>query len=82
MFNAVTLLVLGLQHCLLHYYSMACAIPDPDTDTVVVTGGQWQVVSTVSVYNVQGWLEELPSLNTRRRRHACTSYMTGGKRVS
>ena len=63
------------------YFSLACAIPDPDTDTVVVTGGR-DTLTPVSVYSVQGWQEDLPSLNPGRRGHACTSYMTGGKRVS
>ena len=63
------------------YYSWACAIADPDTDTVVVTGGL-NTHTTVTVYSVQGWKENLPSLNTGRDLHACTSYMTGGKRVS
>ena len=62
---------------------MACAIPDPDTDTVVVTGGHWTGGHyLVSVYNVTGWQEDLPNLNTERYGHACTSYTTGGKRVS
>ena len=63
------------------YYSSACAIPDPDTDTVVVTGGDYDL-NIVSVYSEQGWQEDLPSLNTGRWNHACTSYMSEGKRVS
>ena len=62
-------------------YSYACAIPDPDTDTVVVTGGDYPGAK-VYVYSVQGWQEDLPSLNIGRYDHACTSYMTGEKRVS
>ena len=64
------------------YYSVACTIPDPDTDTVIVTDGAGGTYTTVSVYSAQGWQEDLPSLNTGRYAHACTSYMTGGKRVS
>ena len=60
---------------------MACAIPDPDTDTVVITGG-YGTLNTVAVYSVQGWQEDLPSLNIGREQHACTSYMSGAKRVS
>ena len=59
---------------------MTCAIPDPDTDTVVITGGL-DTLTTVSVYSVHGWVEDLPSLNIGRYLHACTSYMSGGKRV-
>ena len=63
------------------YFSAACAIPDPNTDTVVVTGGINTMI-TVAVYSVQGWQEDLSSLNIGRYYHACTSYMSGGKRVS
>ena len=62
------------------YYSYACAIPDPDTDTVVVTGGLFSM-NTVSVYSNQGWQEDLPPLNTGRYEHACAGYMSGEKRV-
>ena len=67
--------------CDIVYYSMACAIPDPDTDTVVVTGG-YNDLNTVVVYSVQGYKKDLPSLSIGRYRHACSSYVTGGKRVS
>ena len=60
---------------------MTCAIPDPDTVTVVITGGRG-TSNTVAVYGVQGWQNDLPPLNTRRERHACTSYIFGDKRVS
>ncbi len=58
---------------------MACAIPDKDT--VVITGGEY-TRTTVAVYSVQGWQEDLPSLNIKRWHHACASYMSGEKRVS
>ena len=76
MFNAVSVIV-----CNIVYYSWACAIPDHDTNTVVITGGQY-TLTTVSVYSVQGWREDLPSLNIGREGQACTSYMSGAKRVS
>ena len=62
------------------YFSYACAIEDPDTETVVITGGQ-DTSTTVSVYGRQGWVEDLPSLNTERFTHACTSYKTAETRV-
>ena len=62
------------------FYRQACAIPDPDTDTVVITGGWW-TQTTVSRYSVQGWVEDLPALSTGRRNHACTSFMSGRRRV-
>ena len=61
-------------------YRQACAIPDPDTDTVVITGGWW-TQTTVSRYSVRGWQEDLPGLITGRRNHACAGYMSGGRRV-
>ena len=62
------------------YYSYACAIEDPDTQTVVITGG-FDTPTTVSVYNVDGHKEDLATLNTGRHSHACTSYMSAGTRV-
>ena len=62
------------------YYSFACAIEDPDTQTVVITGGWW-TRTTVSVYGLQGWVEDLQPLNIRRYWHACSSYMSAGTRV-
>ena len=62
------------------YYSMACAIDDPDTQTVVITGGRF-TMTTVSVYGLQGWVEDFQPLNTGRYWHACTSYMSVGTRV-
>ena len=57
------------------YYSEACAIPD--TETVVITNGE----NKVSRYSVRGWKEDLPDLITGRRNCACTSYISGGRRV-
>ena len=45
-----------------------------------MTGGV-ATTNTVSVYSTQGWLEDLPPLNTGRYQHACTSYVSGEKRV-
>ena len=65
--------------------NQACAISDPDTDTVVITGGQdtetKSPLPTVSVYSVQGWKEDLPGLIIGRYFHACAGYTSGGKRV-
>ena len=60
---------------------MACAIEDPDTQTLVITGGYKTTWSTVSVYGLQGWLEDLQPLNTGRDWHACSSYMSAKTRV-
>ena len=61
------------------YYSLACAIPQEDS--VILTGGGYYTRNIVSVYNVEGWLEDLPPLNTGRQEHACSSYWSGGRRV-
>merc|ERR1719468_824107 len=58
------------------YY--ACAIPDPVTDTVVVTGGLL-TENTVVRYGQQGWLEDLPDLITGRYIHACSSFVSSGR---
>ena len=63
------------------HYRRACAIPDPDTDTVVVTGGRW-TRTTSSVYGKEGWLYDLSSeLRTGRLHHGCTSYKKYSERV-
>ena len=62
------------------YYSRACAIEDPDTQTVVITGGDY-TLTTVSVYGLKGWVENLEALNYGRYGHACSSYISGGSRV-
>ena len=62
------------------YYSGICAIEDPDTETVVITGG-FDDPTTVSVYNQDGHKEDLATLITGRSDHACTSYMSAGTRV-
>ena len=63
------------------YYSGDCAIPDPITDTVVVTGGGY-TYHTVVRYGQQGWLEDLPDLISGRNEHACSSFMSSGRLVS
>ena len=48
---------------------------------MVITGGAG-TKNTVSVYSEQGWQKDLPGLTHGRYLHTCTSYMSGGKRVS
>ena len=58
------------------HYRDACSIPDPDTDTVLVTGGEW-TLTTVSRYGKKGWIEDFSSgLRTGRRAHGCTSFLS------
>ena len=54
----------------------ACAIPDTDTDSVVITGGWWLAyLSSVTRYYVDGSKEELPNFNIARNDHGCSSYL-------
>ena len=53
--------------------SSACSIPT-DEDEVIITAGSTPN-SPVSVYNINGWVRDLPSLNTvSRRAHACGQF--------
>ena len=60
------------------YSSYACAIPN--SDTVIITGGT-STLNTVAVYNVGGWQEDLPPLNTGRYYHACSSFWSDERKV-
>ena len=69
----------GLKNCISYHtllpYRDACSIPDPETETVVVTGGQ-TALKTVSRYGKEGWKEDLPELQNGRFGHGCTSFMS------
>ena len=58
----------------------ACSIPDPEKDTVLITGGTYSK-QTTSLYNVNGFVEYLSELNHQRKYHGCTSYFANQKRV-
>ena len=58
------------------FTSYACSIPDPTSDTVIVTGGVLQQFN-VSRYGREGWLEELPQLRHGRQEHGCGGYVSG-----
>jgi len=51
----------------------ACGFADDD-DTYIITGGQY-TPTTVSRYDKNGWMEDLPSLNTGRYSHGCGTYL-------
>jgi len=63
----------------------ACAINAEDS--VILTGGltsgggRLRVASRVARYNLQGFVENLPDMMTKRYDHACGSYTSGGKLV-
>ena len=54
-------------------YSYACAVADPDTDTVILTGG-WGTLTRAWRYSTQGLEAELPSLGVGRFWHGCAGY--------
>ena len=47
---------------------------DLTNPTVIITGGK-NTKQTVSRYNIQGWVEDLPSLVVGRYDHGCASYL-------
>ena len=58
------------------HYRSACAIQDPETNTVLVTGGYFSL-STVSRYGKEGWKEDFSSgLHTGRYNHGCASFLS------
>ena len=56
---------------------MACAIPDPDNEEVIITGGSY-TMTTVSVYSEAGHQRDLADLRQGRSMHACSSFTIGG----
>ena len=59
-----------MGHPLLRY---ACAIT-LDDDRIIITGGEYYSQKVVSLYDNQGWIEDLASLNFERYHHACGHY--------
>ena len=57
----------------------ACGIVDPIEEMLFVTGGH--EMNTVSMYTAEGWNLDLPDLVEGRKKHACTSFMSGENRV-
>ena len=66
-----------IGHHVIHY-RQACSISL--ADHVVITGGYW-TQTTVSRYNDDGWVEDMPSLNQGRNIHGCTLFLSGGEQV-
>ena len=61
----------------------ACSITDPETDTVVITGGNLNSPNfkITSLYNQDGFVEDFGKLTYQRYQHGCTSYVADKKRV-
>ena len=69
-----------------HFISVreACAIPDPENEEVIITGGskKWNIgIKIVSVYSEAGWQKDMTPLNHERRGHGCSSFLSKGDRV-
>merc|ERR1711915_866396 len=60
--------------------SFSCGIPDPDTDTIIVTGG-YNSATRVSQYDKMGNMKKLASLNTGRSSHGCAQFTENGVKV-
>ena len=52
---------------------------DPIEEMLFVTGGF--EMNTVSMYTAEGWQLDLPDLVEGRKKHACTSFLSGDTRV-
>ena len=60
------------------YYRLACSIPLDNE--LVLTGGAY-TMKTVSKYDNDGWVEDMPSLKRGRHSHGCTAFVSGGEQV-
>ena len=63
------------------YFSGACSIELEDK--VILTGGviDSEESSIVSIYGRDGWLRDLPNLQSIRRSHGCGHYVDDSNRV-
>ena len=52
-----------------------CGFADEDDDSYIITGGGDYPYTTVSKYNKDGWMEDLPDLNKGRYFHGCGTYL-------
>ena len=60
-------------------FRFACGIELDDK--VIITGGGGDTKNTASVYNDDGWVEDLAFLNTGRAFHACAHYTSDNELV-
>ena len=61
-----------------NYSSDACTIEADDW--VVITGG-WYTRTNVTEYDINGWRQEHPDLNTGRYDHGCGYYVNANKEI-
>ena len=71
--------MLNFEYCL--YLSLACTIKLQEE--VIITGGGTgsQTSNRVEVYNTDGWVREMPKLNTARSYHACGHYTNADDKI-
>ena len=62
----------------IHFSSYACAISDGSE--VVLTGG-FGNRKEATVYDINGFVQDLPLLNIGRQYHACSSFVQGSNTV-
>ena len=56
-------------------FSQACGIPIPGTEEILLTGlSKNGLLDVVSVYNIDGWVEDLARLNVGRSQHTCGGF--------
>ena len=66
-----------------YYHRHACGIPDDDDNYYIITGGDIDgsimngesMLTKVSKYSGQGWIEDLPKLHDGRTSHGCGTYV-------
>ena len=56
------------------FISRFCGIADEDDGSYIITGGV-DTRKTVTKYDKNGFMEDLPSLNTGRWDHGCGTYL-------
>ena len=63
------------------YFSGACGIELEDT--VILTGGviDSKERTTVSIYDKDGWVRDLPNLKTVRKNHGCGHYIDDSNKL-
>ena len=59
-------------------YSEFCAIELEDK--VILTGG-YESKHIVGVYNVDGWIEDLPQLQNQHYKHGCGHYVNNDNQI-
>ena len=67
-------------NCINLMYKIRCACAIQFDEFVVVTGGLY-TLTTVSVYNIHGWVEDLSDLNEGRVEHGCGHYVNNNQTI-